>query len=224
MIINLMILQFIWIGTKMNEKIKNKVYLKNDNIYFNNQILMNANEPRKIKGMHILNNMMFLLAVVKILDLNLYKAIESIKNSEPLEHRMEYIGKFDNIEFYDDAIATIPQATINCIKTISNVDTLICGGMDRGVDQQELINFLKSSNVKNIICMPETGNKIYEQLKDIKQVYKVETIEEAVSISKKVTTQGYSCVLSPAASSYSHFKNFEEKGNLYKKYVLSNIK
>lgn len=206
-----------------NLNVKNKVYLKENNIYFNNKLLMDSNEPRKIQGMHMLNNMMFILAVSEILNLDLDKTVQTLKNAEPLEHRMEYVGKYDDIIFYNDAIATIPEATINCIKTLENVDTLICGGMDRGVRPDLLIAFLKESNVKNIICMPETGYVIHDYLKDLKNVYKTEKIEEAVLIAKKVTQKGKICVLSPAASSYNSFKNFEEKGNLYKKCVKDNI-
>ena len=101
-----------------DSNIKNKVYLKNGNIYFNNEFLMNADEPRKIKGNHMLNNMMFILAASQILGLDLDKTVQTIKNTEPLEHRMEFVGKYNDIYFYDDAIATIPEATINCIKTI----------------------------------------------------------------------------------------------------------
>lgn len=211
-------------SNNINSKLKNKVYLKIDNIYFNNKYLMSSNEPRKIKGMHTLNNMMFILGVSEILNLDLAKTIESIKNVEPLEHRMEYVGKFQGIDFYNDAIATIPEATINCINTLEEVDTLICGGMDRGIEYSNFIEFLKTSKINNIICMPETGRKIYEGLKEFKRTYQVETIEEAVKISKEVTKKGKICLLSPAASSYNYFKNFEEKGKLFKKCVESNIK
>lgn len=206
------------------KKYKNKVYLKDENIYFNNELLMNSKEPRKIKGIHMLNNMMFILAVSKILNLDLQKTIETLKNTEGLEHRMEYVGKFGCIEFYNDAIATIPMATINTIKTLDNVNTLICGGMDRGVEQTNLIEFLKTSKVENVICMPETGNIIYSNLKDKKNVFKAETMEEAVQIAKDVTKNNMICLLSPAASSYNSFKSFEEKGKLYKELVKSNIK
>lgn len=215
------------IGISLNNvetNIKNKVYLKDGGIYFNNEFLMNANEETKIKGMHMLNNMMFVLAISKILDLDINKTINTLKNTKPLEHRIEYIGKFNEIDFYDDAIATIPEATINCILTIKNVDTLICGGMDRGIEQSKLIEFLKQSDVSNVICMPETGIKIYEELKEVKNAYIVNNLAEAVKISKDITQKGYSCVLSPSASSYNDFKNFEEKGNLFKKLVKDNIK
>ena len=66
----------------------------------------------------MLNNMMFILAASQILGLDLDKTVQTIKNTEPLEHRMEFVGKYNDIYFYDDAIATIPEATINCIKTI----------------------------------------------------------------------------------------------------------
>lgn len=200
-------------------KTNNKVYLKNNGIYFNNEFLMSSEEERQIKGKHMLNNMMFVLAIAKILNLDIEKTIYTLKNTKPLSHRMEYVGKFDEIEFYDDAIATIPEATINCIETLEKVDTLICGGMDRGVSQEKLIEFLKMSNVNNIICMPETGIYIYDSLKNIKNVYKTDSLLEAVQISKKVTQKGKICVLSPSASSYNDFKNFEEKGDLFKQYV-----
>ena len=90
------------------------------------------------------------------------------------------------------------------------------GGMDRGVSQEELIDFLKTDSLRNVICMPETGNIIFEALKDVKNCYKVDTIEDAVKIAKRVTEKEKACVLSPAASSYNSFKNFEEKGKIYK--------
>ena len=132
--------------------------------------------------------------------------------------------QYNEIEFYNDSIATIPIATINCINTLKDVNTLICGGMDRGVDQKELIDFLNSSNVENIICMPETGNIIYSSLNNSKNKFKVDTLEEAVKIAKIETKKNKICLLSPAASSYNYFKNFEEKGKMYKELVKSNIK
>lgn len=200
--------------------LENRVYLKNNGIYFNNKYLMNSEEDREIKGKHMLNNMMFVLAISEILKLDINKTINTLKNTKPLSHRMEYIGKVNGVEFYDDAIATIPEATINCIETLERVDTLICGGMDRGVSQDKLIEYLKTSNVKNVICMPETGKNIYDSLKNIKNVYFENDFKKVVDIAKEITEEGKICVLSPSASSYNDFKNFEEKGDIFKKYVL----
>ena len=90
--------------------------------------------------------------------------------------------------------------------------------MDRGIDYTPLINYLKESNINNFICMPETGYKIAEFL-DESKVIKAETLEDAVKKAFDVTKEGTTCLLSPAASSYNYFKNFEEKGNKFKELV-----
>lgn len=201
----------------------NKVYIKDDYIYINENKVYNINDKRNLLGNHNLNNIMFVLAVSDILKLNLKKAKETISNFKGLEHRMEYVGKYNNIIYYNDSIATIPEATINSIRALKNVDTLILGGMDRGISYNEFIKFLNSGVVRNLICMPDTGYKIADSLNCSSNIYKVETLEEAVELSKKITRKDKICLLSPAAASYGFFKNFVEKGNKYKELVKKDI-
>jgi len=86
----------------------------------------------------------------------------------------------------------------------------------------ELIQFLEKSEIENIICLPKTGEYIKQGLnKSNKNVVLVEKLKEAVILAKKITKKNSVCVLSPAASSYGYFKNFEERGNLFKEYVRS---
>ena len=201
----------------------NKVYIKDDYIYINENKVYNINDKRNLLGNHNLNNIMFVLGVCNILKLNLKKAKETISNFKGLEHRMEYVGKYNNIIYYNDSIATIPEATINSIRALKNVDTLILGGMDRGISYNEFIKFLNSGVVRNLICMPDTGYKIADSLNCSSNIYKVETLEEAVELSKKITRKDKICLLSPAAASYGFFKNFVEKGNKYKELVKKDI-
>lgn len=202
---------------------KNKVFLKDNFIYCNDNKIMDINEEMNLKGMHNINNIMFILAASNILRLEFEKVISSIKEFLPLEHRMEFVGNVEGVDYYNDSIATIPESTINAINSIKNINTLITGGKDRGVNLDSLINFLKNSEIENIICLPKTGEFIKEGLKSSnKNVVFVEKLEEAVKIAKKVTKKGTVCLLSPAASSYGYFKNFEERGRLFKKYVLDN--
>ena len=112
------------------------------------------------------------------------------------------------------------MATIEAVKALKHVDTLIIGGMDRGLDYSNFIQFLNNSDINNIICMPKSGHDIAKKLSDEKCCI-VDTMEEAVNTAKKVTKKGKICLLSPAAASYGFFKNFEEKGNIYKKLVQS---
>jgi len=200
---------------------KNKVYIKDDFIYFNEDKMMDIHEPMNLKGIHNINNIMFILGVCKILNLDIERAIESIKEFKPLEHRMEFVGNVDGIDFYNDSIATIPESTIDAIEAIGNINTIIVGGNDRGIPLVSLIDYLKKSAIENIICLPKTGEYIRDGLEGSnKNVVFTEELKEAVRISKEVTKKNMVCLLSPAASSYGYFKNFEERGKLFKQYVL----
>lgn len=201
---------------------KNKVFLKDNFIYCNEEKCMDINEKMNLKGMHNINNIMFILGVCQILNLDIKKVINSIKEFKPLEHRMEFVANINGVDYYNDSIATIPESTIDAVNAIKNVNTIIVGGKDRGVNLTELIEFLKSSDIENIICLPKTGEYIKEGLESSnKKVYFTNELEEAVNIAKKVTKKNTVCLLSPAASSYGYFKNFEERGKLFKKYVIN---
>ena len=196
------------------------MYIKDGYIWYNREKIYDISNNRKLKGNHNLNNIMFVLAVSKILNLDISKAIKTINEFNPLEHRMEYVGTFDDIEYYNDSIATVPESTIESIKALKNVNTLIVGGNDRGVNQHNLIEFLKKSKIENIICLPKTGEYIYDGLVETnKKLEKVGTMQEAVELAKKYTKENSICLLSPAASSYGYFKNFKDRGNQFKEYV-----
>lgn len=194
------------------------IYLNEDKIYFEDKPIYYKNEKRNLDGDYNLNNIMFVLGVSEILHLDISKTINSISEFKTLEHRLELVGEYEGVLYYDNSIGTIPKATIEAVETLKCVDTLIIGGMDRGIDYSEFINYLDNSNIVNIICMPKTGHDIAKRLKN-KNAYIVQNMEEAVNTAKKVTAKGRICLLSPAAASYGFFKNFEEKGNLYKDLV-----
>lgn len=202
------------------KKSSTAVWIKNKKIYLGDKLLYEDKE-RNLLGDHNLKNIMFIVTIAEILNLDLEKTAETISNFKGLKYRMEYIGKYAEISYYNDTIATIPAATINAIKTIGNVNTLIFGGMDRKIDYQDFIKFLKESIIENLICMPSTGTTIGKVLEKetSKNIFYVTTLEEAHDIAKKVTKKEMSCLLSPAASSYEYFKNFEEKGKKFEEIV-----
>lgn len=208
-------------GINFNSDSSNNTTSIIDNyVVLNNEKLYNSLDNRLLVGEHNLRNIMIVLTISKILNLDMNIVINTINSFKGLEHRLEYVGKYNDIIYYNDSIATIPSATINAIKTLNNVDTLIFGGMDRGIDYTELTNYLNTGIVRNLICMPTTGYKIADLIdnKDI-NIYKIELLDEAVKLAKKITQKNMVCLLSPAASSYEYFKNFEEKGNAFKKMV-----
>lgn len=136
-----------------------------------------------------------------------------------LAHRLQKVGVFNEVEYYDDSISTIPQATISAAKSLANAQTLLVGGMDRGIDYSILEDFIRNNNQYLFICMYESGKRIFNTVKDCSWVYYVENLEEAVKKAGEITNPGKACILSPAAASYGYFKNFEERGDVYKALV-----
>lgn len=204
----------------MSGKSDSDIFFKDDKVFMHDKQIYDKNEQRNLVGDYNLNNIMFVLGVSEILHLDLNKTIKSISEFKTLNHRLEFIGEFDGVKYYDNSIGTIPVATIEAVKALKEVDSLIIGGMDRGVDYKELIEFLNNSEIGNIICMPKTGHDIAKELKQEK-CHIVDTMEEAVAVAKKFTKKGKICLLSPAAASYGFFKNFEEKGDIFKQLVQS---
>lgn len=183
------------------------------------------NKDRKLLGKHNDFNIMVALKVTEILGLDIDKACDTIYKFDSLPHRLEKVGTYDDVTYYNDSIATIPEATITCIETLKNVNTIIVGGLDRGIEYLGLAKYLNNCYVENIICMYETGKKIYGMINDMgtnKNVKYFENLQEACKYAKKITKKGTICALSPAAASYGHFKNFEERGNYFKDIVSHN--
>ncbi len=141
---------------------------------------------------------------------------------EPLPHRLQNIGEVNGVTYYDDSISTICDTAIQALTSVKNVGTIIIGGMDRGIDYRELIEYLSSSSVEHIICMYATGKRIYDEIFECyedfinpERLVLTEDLESAVELAKKLTPIGKACVLSPAAASYGYFKNFEERGERF---------
>lgn len=179
---------------------------------------------KRLPGQHSHQDIFFAEAAARIFGAD-DKAIENgVTGFAGIPHRMEPVGIFDGIEFYNDSIATIPHAVECAVDALGNIDTLIFGGLDRGISYDDFIDYLDICPIRNIIGMPETGTKICKALSDRqskKNIIAVETMEEAVTAAYKFTKKGCSCLLSPAAPSYNVYKNFEHKGNHYKELVKS---
>ena len=202
-----------------NEKYAD-IKIQNNMIVIKDKEIYDINSPRNLLGDYNLKNIMFVLGVVDILNLDINQAMKTISEFKTLKHRLEFIGEINGVKYYDNSIATIPVATEEAIKALKDVDTLIIGGMDRGIDYSEFAEFLDKCDVKNIICMPDTGHKIAKMMKTNKCII-VNTLEEAVKEASLKTEKEKSCLLSPAAASYGFFKNFEEKGDKFKELVMN---
>lgn len=159
------------------------------------------------------------------------KFLKALRSFQTLPHRLQYLGIKGGLRFYDDSISTIGETTVQALESIKNVDSVLIGGMDRGVDYTRLEEYLTGSSVRHIILMEETGRRIYHEIEEnyptLFESGRLELtghLNEAVDLARSLGSEGGACVLSPAAASYGIFKNFEERGDYFKTYVFGQEK
>ncbi len=142
----------------------------------------------------------------------------------PLPHRLEFVGEYNGIRFYNDSLATIPQATMHALAALrDDVATLLVGGYDRHLDYSELGAYLKRHPVANLILFPDTGEKIWaavpEDAKNRMRAFPVGSMEEAVTLAYTHTHKGKICLLSPASASYNLFRDYADRGEQFTEWV-----
>ena len=144
----------------------------------------------------------------------------AIAEFKGLPHRMEHVGCVGGVDYYDDSISTIPEAAIAALTSIPHAQTVLVGGMDRGIDYSKLVEFVKSHQDYRYIFMYATGKRIFDEVSGLSCCRYVDDLAAAVALAKQTTDAGRACVLSPAAASYGYFKNFEERGDVFRALVL----
>ncbi len=176
-----------------------------------------------LQGEHNVFNVRAAYTVAQLFNVPYETVVEAVKNFKPLRHRLEQIGNFKGRLFYDDAISTTPESTMQAIHALDNIGTIFLGGTDRGYDFSGLANLIVSRGIKNIVLFPESGAKIKEELLKLSSdfnFFETRDMEEAVKFGYANTPFGSICLLSCASPSYSVWKNFEEKGDKFKEFVI----
>ena len=149
---------------------------------------------------------------------------EALCSFDPLAHRLEYVDTVCGVRWYDDSISTACATAISALQSVPNVGTILIGGMDRGIDYSPLVEFLADFDVR-VICMEASGKRVYDMIQecasfmDKDRVHYADHLDGAVKLAAEITPECMSCVMSPAAASYGIFKNFEERGDAFKKLV-----
>lgn len=171
-------------------------------------------------GEHNRYNICGVLWVCDIIGIDFQILKETLKFFSPLKHRLQNIGTYEGITFIDDAISTTPESTIEGIKTFwKNIDTVFLWGTDRWYFYESLVKTLEIYGIKNIVLFPPSGEKIENLLDESFNLFKTKDMKEAVEFAFTHTQNWKICLLSTAAPSYSIWKNFEEKWDLFQKYI-----
>lgn len=177
-----------------------------------------------LRGRHMHENLCAAVAATKEL-VAPEKILKIVKNFKGVEHRLEFIRDLDGVKWYNDSIASNPTRTIAGLYTFKEKITLIAGGYDKNLDYTQ-IGAPILEKVDNLVLIGETSGKIFDSVKaeaekqgkEIK-IYHCNEFKNAVLLAKKITKPGKVVLLSPASASFDLFKNFEDRGNTFKKLV-----
>lgn len=204
---------------------KADVYLDGDVIKRSSETVLNINDI-KIPGMHNVENYMTAIAAVHGL-VDDTVITEVAKDFGGVEHRIELVRTLDGVRYYNSSIDSSPNRTINTLRVFPEKVIMIGGGKDKGIPYDEIGPSL-AEHVKVLILIGATSDKIAEALdneikrsgngKDI-EVIRASTYEDAVNAARSRAREGDVVILTPASTSFDMFRNFEERGNLFKKIV-----
>ncbi len=188
--------------------------------------IYDTSSERHLQGSHNLLNIMAAFLTAHCFGIADEQTASVVNSFKGLEHRLEFVVQKNGITFYNDSISTIPEACISAVNALKTVDTLILGGFDRGIDYAGLAQFLAKADIHNLVFVGKAGERI-ASLMDKAALQSRNTLfsndyPTIVDWCFAHTPAGKTCLLSPAASSYDQFKNFEERGKTFKKLIIEN--
>ncbi len=180
-------------------------------------------------GAHNLTNVKAALLACYAYGVDIRELIPHLYTFKPLEHRLEPVGTFDGVTFVNDSISTIPQATVSACEALGRVDFLLLGGFDRGIDYEPLADYLKEHPVPHLLFTGKAGERMMQLIQVPEPsvpelvegvegpfLFYYPSMESAFAYLAAHADVGDVCLLSPAASSYDQYKNFEERGRKFK--------
>jgi len=175
-------------------------------------------ESFKIKGVHNIENIMAAIAATEICGCDYGEIQEAINGFHGLEHRMEFVEEVSGVTYYNDSKATNIGAVEKSLESFDQPIILIAGGKDKGTGYDSL-KILVKDRVKKLILLGEAGDAIQESLGTLTGTIKVNTLKEAVETARSESSRGDVVLFSPACSSFDMFRNYEERGDLFKAVV-----
>lgn len=178
---------------------------------------MRLPDDMTLTGVHNRYNCAVVYALARRFGASPEDIFRGIQSFQPLPHRLSPVGTFHGIRWYDDSISTACETCIQALTSLPETDTVLIGGMDRGISYQPLLEYLVTSPVPHIILMSDSGKRIMTEAADYPETLRrrmqyAADLPEAVAMAKQVTEKGKICLMSPAAASYNVYQNFEKRG------------
>jgi UDP-N-acetylmuramoylalanine--D-glutamate ligase len=201
----------------------NGAFLQNDQIniklHHNQESFTMSIKDLALQGKHNIYNSMASGIVAKVLELRNESIRESMASFTNIEHRLEHVARISGIDFINDSKATNVNSTWYALESMPSDVVLILGGVDKGNDYNMLKDLVKSK-VKAIVCLGKDNKRIHEAFEDdVEVIVNTFSADEAVQMAYHLAAKGDTVLLSPACASFDLFKNYEDRGNQFKKAV-----
>jgi UDP-N-acetylmuramoylalanine--D-glutamate ligase len=182
-------------------------------------ILLKMDETN-LRGVHNAENIMATLAVGFALDLPITRMLDAVASYCPQPHRCEFVASVKGVTYINDSKGTNTDAVAKALQSMPGPVVLIAGGRDKGLDYS-IIKEVVAHKVKLVLAIGEAREKICEAWKNAATCIRVATMEEAVRVAAAATRPGDTVLLSPACASFDMFKNYEHRGEEFKREVFS---
>ena len=177
----------------------------------------------QIKGLHNTYNAMAATLATLAAGVAPAKIRKAIYDFSPVEHRLEPVATVGGVEWVNDSKATNVDSVWYALESMTRPVVWIAGGTDKGNDYTPLMEFAREK-VHTLICMGLGNRKLEESFKGvIPQIFTTKSLDEAMQCAKSVAREGDTVLLSPACASFDLFKNYEQRGKLFKEWVKSNL-
>lgn len=176
----------------------------------------------RIPGAHNLENALAATAAAAALGVSVTDIANTLRNFSGVAHRLEYVATIDGVNYVNDSKGTNPDAAIKALESYEVPMILIAGGKNKGVSFTDFAKKIKEK-VRILITLGVHGYQIEEAAREqgFQAIYAVENYAQAVALARKQAKPGEVVLLSPACTSWDMFRNFEERGNLFKELVLA---
>ncbi len=180
---------------------------------------------RLLRGSHNLENICAAVASCVILGIPLEIQKDVILDFKGLEHRLEFVGEFRGVRFYNDSISTVPESSIAAIEAFSQPKIIILGGSDKGSEFDQLAKTLERSNMRGVILVGQMTDKIQNAINEHMPKFPILTgarnMQEIFSQIREIAQSGDVVVLSPACASFDMFINYKDRGDQFKRLANS---
>jgi UDP-N-acetylmuramoylalanine--D-glutamate ligase len=171
-----------------------------------------------LKGVHNVENMMAAITAARLSGCS-KKAVETVLNRfKGLEHRVEFVREIDGVRYYNDSKGTNVGSVVKSLQGFSDPVILIAGGKDKHGDLSSLKEWVQL-RVKRLILIGEAKERMARELGGLTETLSAPTLEEAVLLAHQSAKRGEVVLLSPACSSFDMFKDYKERGKVFKEAV-----